>query len=338
MLRPLVPLLLAFLVSSLHAAPPFPLLTPAQGLGVNIHFTDPQPGEIEMIAAAGFKWVRMDFHWGLTEKQKGVYDFSPYDRLLAALDKQTMHALLILNYGNPLYADPGEATPYTQRAGTAEFRDAFAKWAAAGVSHFAGRGCIWEMWNEPNGKYFWAPAENVNQYIALAKATAAAVHAVAPNEPIIGPATSTIDLKFIEACCQAGLLEDWSAVSVHPYRQTPPETAAAEFATLRNLISRYAPGGRSIPIVSSEWGYSTAWKGFDDQKQADYLKRDFANNFACQIPLSIWYDCRDDGDDRKNSEHRFGIVRRPYHKGRDPVYDPKPAYEAMKQFSAQPGQ
>ena len=29
-----------------------------QGLGVNIHFTDPEPGEIKMIAAAGFRWVR----------------------------------------------------------------------------------------------------------------------------------------------------------------------------------------------------------------------------------------------------------------------------------------
>ena len=31
-----------------------------------------------------------------------------------------------------------------------------------------------------------------------------------------------------------------------------------------------------------------------------------------QIPcsLSIWYDWRDDGDDPKEAEHRFGIVRR----------------------------
>src|SRR3979409_768285 len=29
-----------------------------QGLGVNIHFTDPQPGEVKMIADAGFRWVR----------------------------------------------------------------------------------------------------------------------------------------------------------------------------------------------------------------------------------------------------------------------------------------
>src|SRR5713101_5892962 len=56
-----------------------------RGLGVNIHFTDPQPGEIKMIAAAGFRWVRMDFVWQESEKARGRYDFSAYDRLLTSL-------------------------------------------------------------------------------------------------------------------------------------------------------------------------------------------------------------------------------------------------------------
>jgi len=307
---------------ALHAAPGLPPLAPVDGLGVNIHFTDPKPGELEMIAAAGFKWVRMDCAWGATEREKGKYDFSAYDRLLAALDKQKMHALLILDYGNPLYADAGD-----------EFRAAFAKWAAAAARHFAGRGCIWETWNEPNGG-FWKPKPNVVEYIALAKATAAAVRQAAPGEPMIGPATSGIDFKFIEACCQAGLLEDWAAVSVHPYRQTDPRTAAVDYQRLRDLIARYAPQGKRVPIISGEWGYSTAWKNFDDDKQAEYLTKEFSTNISRGIPLSIWYDWRDDGDNSNDPEHRFGLVRREYHPGRNPVYDPKRAYQAMKSFAA----
>ena len=65
------------------------------GFGVNIHFTDAQPGEIKMIAAAGFRWVRMDFKWDATERERGVYDFSAYQRLLSALDQ----------YRNPGSAD-----------------------------------------------------------------------------------------------------------------------------------------------------------------------------------------------------------------------------------------
>jgi hypothetical protein len=32
-----------------------------------------------MLAAAGFKFVRMDLNWEVTEKIKGQYNFSYYD-------------------------------------------------------------------------------------------------------------------------------------------------------------------------------------------------------------------------------------------------------------------
>jgi hypothetical protein len=365
----------------IHAAEPHPSL-PAigslDGLGVNIHFTDPQPGELEMIAAAGFKWVRMDLTWAGIERKKGEYDFSACDRLVAALDKQKMRAVFILDYGNPLYAEPGDKHPFTSRAGTAEFSEAYAKWAVAAVSRYKGKGFIWEIWNEPNHAGFWKPKPNEADYIELVKATAAALREAGlirrdtlprvPDQPaptitpeaathatesgtrgsaslrgeaIIGPATSTIDLPFLEECFKAGLLEYWAAVSVHPYRQKAPETVEDEYRSVRLLIRKYAPKDKAIPILSGEWGYSTAWPqlGKDEaareEVQAKYLARMFLTNIANDIPLSIWYDWRDDGDDPKEAEHRFGLVRRPYHEGRAPVFDPKPAYQAAKTLTGQ---
>ena len=37
-----------------------------EGFGVNIDFTDPRPGEMKMLAEAGFRWVRMDLKWEAT--------------------------------------------------------------------------------------------------------------------------------------------------------------------------------------------------------------------------------------------------------------------------------
>ena len=81
----------------------------------------------------------------------------------------------------------------------------------------------------------------------LALAVGRALRAAEPGETYIGPATSTIDFAFLEKCFQAGLLEYWSAVTVHPYRQEGPETAAAEYARLRQLIDRYAPRRQEDP-------------------------------------------------------------------------------------------
>jgi hypothetical protein len=112
--------LAASLAAETHPSLPPPVVP--ECFGVNIHFTDPKPGEFEMLAAAGFKWVRMDLAWAATERAKGEYDFSAYDRLVAALDKHKLRALFILDYGNPLYAEPDDKHPFTSRAGTAEFR------------------------------------------------------------------------------------------------------------------------------------------------------------------------------------------------------------------------
>ena len=331
-----------FLVTTARAAEPHPSLPPPvipDCLGVNIHFTDPKPGELEMLAAAGFKWVRMDFGWGGTERKKGEYDFSAFDRLVAALDQFKIRAVFILDYGNPLYADPGDKSPFTSRANTPEFREAFGKWAVAAVRHFKGRGYLWEMWNEPNGG-FWKSADKTGDYIALAKSTGEALRQAGllgpKGEAFIGPATSTIDLPYLEACFKAGLLDYWDAVSVHPYRQNAPETVVEEYRALRALIAAYTPKDKNIPIVSGEWGYSTAWKNFNDEKQARYLVREFVVNKLNGIPLSIWYDWHDDGTNPQEGEHRFGIVQHEYHAGRDPVYDPKPAYELVRALTSEP--
>jgi hypothetical protein len=151
-------------------------------------------------------------------------------------------------------------------------------------------------------------------------------------EIIIGPASSYVDMPFIEGCLRGGMLEFWSGVSVHPYRQTEPESATRDYANLRALITRYTAAGQSVPIICGEWGYSTAWKGYDDFKQADYLKRMFQFNRREHIPLTIWYDWRDDGEDPANQEDRFGLVRQAI----GGLFEPKPAYFAARKELRQP--
>jgi len=297
-------------------------------MGVNIHFADPKPGEMKMLVEGGFKWVRMDLSWGGTERGKGEYDFSAYDRLMTALGEHGIRALFILDYRNRFYDN--DMSPCSD-----EGRKAFAKWATAAVEHFKGHGVIWEMYNEPNIS-FWKPKPDVRQYIKLALEVGREIRKVAPAEQYFGPATSQIDLKFLEECFKAGLLEYWSLVSVHPYRsKRPPETAVEEYAKLRALIDRYAPKGKKIPIISGEWGYTTT--DISQELCGKFLPRLFLSNLASGLPLSIWYDWHDDGIKPDDREHNFGTVSNKYHAGRNPVYDPKPAYSAVKTLTMELG-
>jgi len=114
----------------------------SEAFGVNVHFIDPDPAEIKMIADAGFRWVRTDFKMELTEAERGKYDFTRYEQLVTELGKHNLRALFILDYGNPLYTQGMSVR-------TPEAREAFARWAVAAAKAFSGRGIVWEVFNEP---------------------------------------------------------------------------------------------------------------------------------------------------------------------------------------------
>jgi hypothetical protein len=293
-------------------------------VGVNIHFTAGQPGEMDELRDAGFGFVRMDFSWGDTEKQSGVYDFHQYDQLLSDLDHRNIRALWILDYGNNLYDKGGNPVGVTARA-------AFAKWAAAVVTHFKGHRILWEMWNEPNPN--WTP-----DYIKLAIATGQAIKAAAPQEYYVGPAEAGTDPTFLENLFKAGLLNYWCAVTVHPYRSSNPETSTPEIRTIQALIAKYKPAGAKISLVSGEWGYAvmpnenTYSFVKSDEQQASYFDREILTNLANGLPLSIWYDWKNDGDNPNDTEANFGLVHFTYHASLPQIYEPKPSYVAAKAF------
>lgn len=307
------------------------------GVGVNIHFVTGHEKDLDLLAAAGFKFIRMDFAWTAIEKQKGKYDWSEYDQLMANLDKRGIRALFILDYSHHLYEEavtsPHPITSAVHRTTASpqhpESIAAFARWAAESAKHFHGRNVIWEIWNEPNGN-FWAPKPDAQQYSTLAIAAAKAIRESEPQATVVGPASSGFPWDYLETFLKSGVLEYLDAVSVHPYRnpKQPPETAAADYKRLRDLIARYAPPGRkNMPILSGEWGYSTHRKGVSLETQADFAVRQQLSNLLNNVPLSIWYDWKNDGDDPGENEHNFGTVM--------PDLKPKPAYTAIQTLTRQ---
>ena len=290
------------------------------GLGVNIHFFKGSKKDYSLIDDAGIDIVRMDVLWQRIERKPGVYDFSEQDKLLKDLEDHDIRLLFIICYGNPLY-DNGQA-PHTD-----EGRAASARFCEALATHFAGKGIIWELWNEPNSDKFWAPKSNVADYVAWCKTVVPVIRKADPGACIIAPATSDIDIPFLEKAFEKGLLELIDGVSVHPYRNPKrgPETTFEEYENIKVLIDLYKPAGKNIPVISGEWGYSSFF--VSPELQGKYLARQWLNNIYSELPISIWYDWHDDGTDSLNAEHNFGTVTN--------SYQYKPAFLAMKTLISQ---
>lgn len=291
-----------------------PERTVGSGWGLNLGFNDLAPIELEKIRSTGMKWIRRDLFWHVVEPEKGRWDWTVYDRLLADVQPLGLRTLFILCYGNGLYQEASPSTP--------EARAAFVRYVREAVRRYRGRGIYWEMWNEPNNHH-WPPAPNVEHYIALALAVGKAFKEEAPDEVLVGPALASFDWPFIEACFRAGVLRYWDAVTVHPYRPMNPETVVEDYARLRDLIDRYAPKGKHIPILSGEWGFADINTN-GEENQANWFVRQYLTNLAANVPLSIWYNWSENGPDPKNAEHHFGIV------GMGPKFEDKPAIRAAR--------
>lgn len=282
-------------------------------IGANIHFIEPNADEVNMIHKAGFKIVRMDLFWTSIENKKGIYDFSHYDKLVESMSKNNIKIIFILDYSNPLY-DNGQS-PYSD-----EGRRAFVNFAAQAVKHYKGKQIMWEIWNEPN-EGFWKPEPNVDNYFKLALETAKEIRLHDKNAFIVAPAMIGFDYSYLSYLGKNGLFKYINAVSVHPYRHEQPETVIEDYKNLRNLIEKY-PHNKNIQLFSGEWGYSAAWEGMNDMKQAQYCIRQYLTNIMSGVNISIWYDWKDDGTERNNPEHNFGVIYNDL--------APKPVYYAIK--------
>ncbi|MBS7617531.1 cellulase family glycosylhydrolase [Candidatus Bathyarchaeota archaeon] len=299
--------------------------------GVNIHFITPREVDLGMMKHAGINLIRMDFLWSEVERERGVYNFREYRRLVDALRERNITALFILDYGNQYY--DGGVAPYTDTG-----REAFAKFTLESFREFKGEDVIWELWNEPNLAQFWKPKPNPEDYTRLLKAVHSTAEEIA-DVKLVAPGISGFDFTFLEETFKLDVLDCVEAVSIHPYRSASPETVSLEYVMLRETLASY--GFSSKPIISSEWGYCTSGSYGNRVSitiQAEYAVRMFLVNIMNGVNVSVFYDWKDDGTSIQDSEHNFGIIadyeglRSVY--GR-PMYFIKPAYYAIYTLTLQ---
>ncbi len=281
----------------------FPSGNVPDGLGVNIHMHNFTIEDGNMIKETGFGFIRTDLLWNEVEKVKGVYDFRTFDRLVAESNKRNIRILFILDYGNPLYGSHNSIITQESKVG-------FINFVKQAVKRYKNNDIIWEIWNEPDCTGFWDPQPSVDKYMELVKDVVPAIRSIEPDAKIIAPANGDLEppFPFLEECFKRGLLNLVDGISVHPYRQKHPETVIEDYDKLRALIARYNPAKANIPIISSEWGYSSTDPGMDQEVQAKAITRMFLLNLSANIPISIWYDWRNDGPSATNRDHNWGLV------------------------------
>jgi len=284
--------------------------TVPSGLGVNIHFTDGHRADLLRIHEMGFRVVRMDMIWELVERQRGTYDWSHYDALVNDLRTAKLTPLLILDYANPIYvpglaASSSKPSPAYAALLAGAPRAGFLRFVHAAAARY-GRNVVWEIWNEPDLN-FGQPIDT-DGYVGLAMESCRRIRSTVPDARVIGPAASNFAaLPLLRRFVAADRARCFDAISVHPYRNGPPESVLQDWASLFGLAE--CANQPSCPaLVSSEWGYAVTSGAATAERQANYVTRVYLLNLLAGVPLSVVYDWQNDGTDPDDKEANFGVI------------------------------
>jgi hypothetical protein len=267
----------------------------------------------QMARDAGVKWSREDFSWGRIERQRGQFDWTYYDNLLACARRNGITVYAIVGYWT------GWTKPYTS-----EGIEDYVRFLKVMVRRYHQEIKQWEIWNEPN-IFFWDGPKDL--YAQLLTKSYAAIKEIDPEAQVLGLSTAGIDKKFISRMLE--LQAPFDILTIHPYRTHLNDLAFIE--DLKNVSDQVKlPEGKRRPVWLTEMGWAT-------HTPHNTLRQDFAPNtlraqaefiarsYLCAIvsgvePKTFWYDFRNDGDDPIYFEHQMGIVYNDF--------TPKPAYLA----------
>jgi polysaccharide biosynthesis protein PslG len=286
--------------------------------------------DLDLMQSAGIKTLRTDLLWGAVERNKGQFDFSKYDDLLAAMDKRGIKPMFVLGLNNP-HDKSGNLTIYPDSN-----KKAFMQYAKAAVQHFAGKGIVWELVQQPNQAFFWHPAPNAKDYADLATTLLPELKALDPSGHFIAPSLAGHGLDYQQALyphkqAGKGVLDHADGVSVHTYRgkDRQPESILGNYAKTQALMTQHRQDKTPLPVILGEWGYNRV--DVTPEQQARYATRQALMGMMVKTPLNVWFNWKGDimklTDDPKNPEQQFGLVNK--------HHQPHPAYHALKHLATQ---
>jgi hypothetical protein len=276
---------------------------------------EPLPGRSELarLGRGGIGTLRVNLAWGYVQAGTDVpYDWNHYDGVVGDAARNGIRVLATV-YGSPPWAEP---TPEYPPLGPNLPR--FSDFVRAAVRRYGVDGTFWsahrdlpklpimtwQLWNEPNFRFFWKPAPDPRQYLELLRTFHSAVKAADPEARVMlgglfpTPRDGLSLETFLSALYRAGAARLFDAAAIHPYAATPDD-ALERVAELRALMRRFGDAEKPIWITEVGWASGGAPSGLTvgPARQAEYLRRTFelAAGQRNRLGISgmVWYSLKD---------------------------------------------
>jgi polysaccharide biosynthesis protein PslG len=293
--------------------------------------------ELDEMVKLGVRWVRVDIAWSRIQAAgPSSFNWSAVDPTVEAITARGMKVLGIISYTPPWARPPGTNSTYGPDP------DVYADFAGVAVEHYSAMGVdTYEIWNEPNIRYFWTPAPDPKTYTRMLILAYAKIKQADPDARVLSGGTATWSsdgtnispVDFLSAIYANGGAGSFDAVANHPYCY--PDVYPGDAVDWCGWYQMYgtSPSLRSLMVAHGDgakkiWGteFGAPSNGPDsvtESVQAQMISRAYSlwQTYDWAGPL-FTYELRDNGTNSGDREDWFGLLS----------YDwtPKPAYDAYK--------
>jgi hypothetical protein len=272
------------------------------------------------VDAAGGRVVRLSIFWQKVEPTaSSPPSWSSYDAAFAAAASAGIRILPLLHGSAPWVNSNFQQPPL----GAAWKEEAWMHFVQEFAARYGHDGLFWklhptlpylppeywEVWNEPNLRYFWGGRPQPGKYLTLLRITGEALRAGDPSALVsVGGlfehARHGFGLRasdFLNRLYRrAGDANYFDAVALHPYG-TKPRDVLTNVKLSRSVMRRHADG--ATPILVTEVGWAVRGLGLSRspfkatlRQQAHRLTRSFdllAARPALGVPLVLWFSLQD---------------------------------------------
>ncbi|MBN1180167.1 MAG: cellulase family glycosylhydrolase [Anaerolineae bacterium] len=251
----------ATLLPSLPAATATP--TPADaslGYGMQIHGCGyPVEPALDLLAAAGFDWVKQQVRWEEIEPEYGLPQWDCIDQVVDGAEARGLHVLLSVT------TSPAWSRPWQER-GRPEVLALLGEFCLRMVERYRGRVDAVEVFNEPNLDREWGGRLDPLAYAGLLEWTYYAIRQADPDVIVISAglaptqwndwATAVDDREYLRQMADAGAGRFADCIGVHfNHGTSSPLEPGGEFE--RQMLDYYTAFDRQLPLCLTEFGFAT---------------------------------------------------------------------------------
>lgn len=253
-----------------------PLMAPRAGVNVALeqYDADDLDGALEIARAAGLGVVRQYARWAEMEPSPGAYRWDLWDRIIPALERHDLRAIVVLDT-SPAWARPHweETNPHAPPADMADL----AHFAAAFAGRYAGRVLAYQIWDEPNVAPHWGSgAVDAAGYVEMLRAASAAIRGADPDALIIGgglaPNTepggrNMSDVRYLHEIYRRGAGEAFDVLGVKAYgfwSGPDDRRVGADVLNFSRAILLRREMLRRGEAVKPVWALESGWNALPD--------------------------------------------------------------------------